>query len=821
MAESWAIESAQVDTPEGSGILVVFRVTGLPVEFIPAIDASRIDDEKTVDGVRLSTVGPVVGWRWDRSTGQLYRSTAESKETTPAASSIASIEADEEGWLVTIVVRLKETAQVAINNESNAGVPFDGRLYINAIDAGTVTLRGYPSSIESSNTAFNLQDGIGIGVINLSMTPSASPVGKLPGYDDGSPPLRVHCDAQAERVARTNNDTTPVTIAMSQWRNLRIGGPQFDEAVAGRQPRLRVRTVTTNPYTRFFGSTSTFGQSQSRLTLDAAAAGLNVGSGNVTFGVVAWSSQSTLAHLIGRWSGLSTQNSTKQWRLVYDPTTSPKTVRIDFARNNSVTSISTPLAGDLSERTLIMYRASTGIDAAWEVWINGELVNSGSPIPLSGNTGANKRLTIGARATDNNDPPTGWGDFLITEFPPPPPPPEPPPPPDPLEEMPGSVDQAVIYTQRLTDGQLNLVFHEMARRAMIEFGKPITQPSPATQAYGPENPAPERRLNRKPVALINLFGGANYDNDPLGRVPQWYEANTAWLKEQVLGCLNGCDDYEIMFNRPAGQYPGDIVSSGIFGDVRDQPGTPCVSAAQWTSMEETWDEFGISDHNVRGLGVWPPDERRRGWFYTGGGMSLDDDGSVTQNAGCNARIVTPLTPAFYRESVLDFWAAQDTRYRCLMLDSAIKFDGRFVQMVHSDEIREDFTLVGESISTDEAARLRAPWIALVGVPSGPWWNEGERNRGYNVQWISNWDTQPIYFGVLRGEELDLTRTTTSPSGSNNLRFGDIYTFVRKGATPVAWGGQYAKVGAAWDYGTDRIPVGRFTMLSPRNARVWR
>ncbi|MBX3360324.1 MAG: hypothetical protein KF705_02610 [Phycisphaeraceae bacterium] len=360
---------------------------------------------------------------------------------------------------------------------------------------------------------------------------------------------------------------------------------------------------------------------QTRLTLDAAEADLSIGPANVTLAVVAWTNQTTAAHLVGRWSGSA--NANRSWRIAYIPTTSPKpSVRVEFARNLFISQLDAPV-DNLANRTLIVYRASGGPSAVREIWINGELVTTGGPAGFGINTTANKWLTIGARATDNNDPPTMWTDFLNTSGT------------NPATEVPGSVDQVVIYTERLTDGQLNLAFHEMARRAGIKFDKPITEPSPPTQAYGPDNPVPERRLDRKPVALINLFGGVGYDYDPLGRVQDWYNANTAWLKEQVYRCLNGCDDYEIMFNRVAGQYPGDIVSSGIFGDVRDQPGTPCVSAAQWASMEETWDEFDISDHNVRGVGVWPPDERRRGWFYTGGGMSLDDDGNVTQNAGCN------------------------------------------------------------------------------------------------------------------------------------------------------------------------------------------
>ena len=341
------------------------------------------------------------------------------------------------------------------------------------------------------------------------MTPSAWPVGKLPGYDDGSPALRVHCDAQAERVARTNSDTTPVTIAMSEWRNLRIGGPLFSEAVTGRQPRLRVQTSKTNPYTRYVGAAPLFSQSESRLSLDAVAADLSIGPANVTLAVVAWTTQTTAAHLVGRWSGSA--NANRSWRIAYIPTTSPKpSVRVEFARNLFISQLDAPV-DNLANRTLIVYRASGGPSAVREIWINGELVTTGGPTGFGINTTANKRLTVGARATDNNDPPTTWTDFLDTIIPPPPP--DDPDQPPALREVPGSVDQVAIYTERLTDGQLNLVFHEMARRATIEFGKPITQPDPATQAYGPDNPASERRLvcSRSRLQRTSRHLGANSD----------------------------------------------------------------------------------------------------------------------------------------------------------------------------------------------------------------------------------------------------------------------------------------------------------------------
>ena len=100
-----------------------------------------------------------------------------------------------------------------------------------------------------------------------------------------------------------------------------------------------------------------------------------------------------------------------------------------------------------------------------------------------------------------------------------------------------------------------------------------------------------------------------------------------------------------------------------------------------------------------------------------------------------------------------------------------------------------------------------------------------RKFGYNVNWSADWTTHPTYFAVISTQAyLDLHITferLPSPGTQSNLKLGDIYNWVRKGAIPIAWQPKgYRRVGAAWDYGTDRIAVSRFAG-SPRIMRVAR
>ncbi len=396
---TWMLDRPVEVNHEGNVIVIGFRVTGLPSTFVPSLNRSTINATIPTELGTQCRVGPIVGWRISDA-GRLFYRARNDREPAASAVSLTHLAPDGSDWLVDVAVRYNEAQFIAINAGADKIPSGTTDCYVQRVRAGVVVLRPLEGSDPPEPSGdLSFADGVG----NQSIRLAAEKIGRLPGWSSGTPTLRVHGDVQAERVRRTEVNPGAATIPLSEWENLRVGEPAFTGS-SGSRPDVRTKGSSGgNPYIRYVEDGAS--TDQTRLTLDAAAAGLNVGSGNVTFGVVAWSSQSTLAHLIGRWNGPATPNSSKQWRIVYDPTTSPQAIRIDFARSNAVTSISTPLAGDLSERTLIMYRASTGIDASWEVWINGELVNGGSPLPLSGNTGANKRLTIGARGGWHRPPP--------------------------------------------------------------------------------------------------------------------------------------------------------------------------------------------------------------------------------------------------------------------------------------------------------------------------------------------------------------------------------------------------------------------------------
>lgn len=458
--------------------------------------------------------------------------------------------------------------------------------------------------------------------------------------------------------------------------------------------------------------------------------------------------------------------------------------------------------------------------------MNGRLVEDDEITTVS-NTSASGPLTIGARHDG-----TAWVDKLDSFVPA-----------LPAQEVPGAVDQAFLYSERIDDGMLSLVMHEMSRRAAIEYCKPVL-PEHQTQPYGPGATDPQRRLDRKPVALINLFGGTNFGEggNPLGQREEWRNASQPaieeWLTYRIAEILNASSEFEIMFNRPAGQYRDDIVSSGFFGSMDVDPFDPIITTTQWDALKAVWSAFHLTHYNDRGPEYVPsdPDYARRAWFYVGAGITVDDDGGTLQTARMGDRIVAPCSAPYYATEFLSEWFAADYpdfRFRCLFLDSAVRFDGKFVEMLHDPAISDAFTLVGESITNDADARKGAPWFALAGLPSALWWNispttgRPNRNQGYNPDWAAgSWDETPIYFGITGGGYLDLSNTESNPGVGTaenvaNLRLEDIYSFIQKGAMPVAWDAQYTKIGAAWDYATGRIPVGRYPMMSPRISRIWR
>ena len=259
-------------------------------------------------------------------------------------------------------------------------------------------------------------------------------------------------------------------------------------------------------------------------------------------------------------------------------------------------------------------------------------------------------------------------------------------------------------------------------------------------------------------------------------------------------------------------------------------------------MADIWTEFNISDHTADSTDIPRQSRLRRGWFYTGGGLPVADDGTLDEHSRMRTRVVAPATPEAYTLNVLNNWPAKDDRYRSFFLDASFRFYGKLVEIVHDEYLSENFILVGESIPQSNpddfpvqaAARLGAPWFALTGVPTGPWWNRRDRENnpdhrtniadGYNVAWATDWAIRPIYFGILSNGFLNLHRLGTEGQldfARDDLSFGDIYRWVRKGATPVAWfGPTFRKVGAAFDYATGRLEVSRISS-SPRLMRVAR
>ncbi len=167
---------------------------------------------------------------------------------------------------------------------------------------------------------------------------------------------------------------------------------------------------------------------------------------------------------------------------------------------------------------------------------------------------------------------------------------------------------------------------------------------------------------------------------------------------------------------------------------------------------------------------------------------------------------------------------KDDRFRCFFVDSASKWDRKWVEIVQDPNVNEEFTLVGEAIATDPNSRKGAVWVSLVGIRTAPWWNDFDKTEGYNWNWTAGkWDQTPIYVGItVTGDGPDLN--LDNPTGvveQDSMRLEDAYRFIDKGVAPIAWGGDYRKIATAWYYGGRRIPVGRYPMMSPRISRVWR
>ncbi|QYK47746.1 MAG: hypothetical protein KF838_13255 [Phycisphaeraceae bacterium] len=777
---------------QGNQLTVELQVDGLG--FLPAVSPSSVDPQK-VRGVDT--------WRRsEQNLPPLYLVRSTSAENRLLATRILSITGTSSSCIVRILLRFSPSRLLSINSESTQPPSGAAPVMLGGFAAGFLILKQGGNSESSpalSTSPFP---------IDITSIVAAAGIGRLPRWDQstGSPPLDLMCNAIAERVERAPPDddlNIDPPVAISGWSNLSVTGGDL-AADSGQEPKLSVPADQGLPLL-LFNSSILKRTGNTNVAGNACAVG-------VVFRADAGSSAAT-QHLIGRWSGQSgTDNATTwQWRLAYDRTsgsTQTHTLKAQFASAGippSTSSLSADVAAPTSN-TMLIYRVTTGTSPVAELWVNGARVADQNVFLPDYNTGGRNLLTVGARLNGS--------DAIADPFA-------------------GSIDGCFVWTDRMSDATLSLVMHEMGRHAGIPLGPPI--PSNITQAYGQDNPTANRRLQRWPVAMINLLGASSSGN-PMSQRNPWFNASSSapeaaeFLRTEIRRVLAGCRDFEILFNRPSGQYNDDFISIGVFGDVDGLSGVKIIKDYQWEALETVYDEFGLSDHNNRD-GVCAPGSAayaHRAWFYTGS-TAISDDGEPLQNGRSGSRIVAPCSAEFYKAEYLDRWSDKDTRFRCLFVDSAIKWQQKWVEVIHTSSVRSNYTLVGESIPSGTDARNAAPWFSLVGISGAPWWKNFFRNNGYNMQWSAgDWDSTPIYVGITPsannapGATLNLENVNVGDGREqDNLRFEDIYRFVDKGVAPVAWGGQYQKIGAAWMYGARRIPVGRYPMMSPRISRICR
>ncbi len=693
--------------------------------------------------------------------------------------------------------------------------------------------------------------GANLAVAGMNLGPSAFGVGSFPGYnrncspEGGKPRLQFHWDSQSERCWMFSQNAVPSTPpAIPILHDIRLNSTNM-AAVAGREAELVLAAgaipANTGYPSALFGVTTgdVYTMQSPGFTIQPNASTLGV-----VFRLSADPVNNAIQTIMGRFNG--SVNNQRQWRFNWFPIAadmSTSQIRVSFSTGTAIVNASAVIGVPLTNH-MVVYR---GTSTAAEFWINGKrqtvtLPSASVPVNAYG------PFTIGARDNSGTSTPS-W-----------------------TEPFRGHLEQAFVYDEAISDGALSLLLFESCRRAGIIQRAPVDsgwkQPYSEDATTEPPTPpvAPEvRRLDRKPIAVITLMVDRDraYElpeeetNNILGQRSEWRNKSSegaqdqimAYLTDQVTGALMGSDDFDIMFNRPAGQYADDIIASGIFGYVNTFTIDGAISDApekvildvQWAAMRDVWDLFRLSDHNDRGTdeSFFGSGYARRCWFYTGGGMTLDDAGNTLQNARMFSRIVPPATASLYKSDILDNWTSIDDRFRCLFLDSMNQDHAyaRFAEILHDASIYDNFTLVGEPINAlpaSDRSREVAPSFSMAGLPSAIWWKASVDGRparaaGYDPDWATSdrWDrdTMAVYFGVGINDELDLTNTDTGAngavSGDDNMRFGDIYRFCTYGLIPVAWGGNYRKVGAAWDYATGRIPVGRVPMLSPRISRVWR
>lgn len=751
-----------------------------------------------------NNVGPFVGWRTDQASPRQFFRGETNTEVKLFSGTVYAIDYSGADAAVSAALRLNPPSFLSCGVDLR---PSTYAAWIQSLGTDLIVLRATAGGTPVGSTSFTFSAGV---PAELELTDYSGSVGKLPGWASGTgvPVLLLHCDAFAERAARYASGTTVTSTPIDSWTDLRLSGASdLTQATGSLQPELSA-DPTSAP-------TVTFDED-----LFERAESVDLVHDDCAFGVVFSAGSATATgnrFLIGRWSGSGgiDNSATWQWRLVHERVAgSPDThkIKAEFVSGGMSPTINTLEAtiDEPTEKTIVIYRVNNTGTPTGELWINGVLAATTASLFNATNTLATQLLTVGGRRD-------GSGTLADPHW--------------------GTIDQCFAYSTTVSDAALSAIHHELARRAGVELG-PIPESS-LTQPYTEANPEPNRRLDRWPVAMINLYGGVNYDDNVLSQNPNWRRSDgdrqkiKDWFATRIRRIMTASSDFEILINRPQGGYRNDIIASGIFADT-DNTFEPVIEDFQWealsgwtvgmTDYPGVFAEFGLSDHNTRD-GYHGPDAEfaRRCWFYTGN-ITINDNGEATQDARVGVRNMSPCSAAFYKAEYLDPWAAKDTRFRCFFVDSASKWDRKWVEIAQDADLNEAFTIVGEAITTDANARKGAVWFSMIGIRTAPWWNNFDKTDGYNWNWSAGaWDQTPIYVGITAtGNKGDLS--LDSPTGvgeQDSLRLEDAYRFVDKGVAPIAWGGDYQKIGTAWMYGARRIPVGRYPMMSPRISRVWR
>lgn len=658
--------------------------------------------------------GPIVGWRSDANAlVQVFQASTEPPyEPRLFSGSVYAIDLSGGDASVSISLRLPPSVFVSIGADFR---PDTYPLWIVSLDAGLVVLRATSGGSPVASTAFTFSAG---SPAELNLTAYAAAVGKLPGWASGTgvPVLLVHCDSYAERAARYASGTTVTSTPIDSWTDLRLSGASdLVQATGSRQPQL---SAAPNAAPTIAFDDDFFERSESvDLVQDDCAFGAVFNSVGNVIGV---------RHLIGRWSGGNVAGW--QWRLVYERVSgSPDIhkVRAEFVSSGgspTIESLETTI-DEPTENTIVIYRVNNAGTPTGELWVNGVLAATTTTLLSATNTSATQILTVGARYVL---PPPGVGSADDYHH--------------------GAIDQCFAYSTTISDAALSAIHHELARRAGVELG-PIPQ-SNLTQPYTDANPEPDRRLDRWPVAMINLYGGVNYDDNVLSQNPNWrnggnQQAIVDWFTTRIRRILTASADFDILINRPQGGYRNDIIAAGIFGDT-DNTFVPVIEDYQWEALtgwtdmsgthEGVFEKFALLDRNYRD-GRQGPDVgfARRCWFYTGN-ITINDNGEATQDARVGVRNMSPCSADFYKEHYLDPWADKDTRFRCFFVDSASKWDRKWVEISQDSSLNEEFTIVGEAITTDANARKGAVWFSMIGIRTAPWWTNFDKTDGYNWSW---------------------------------------------------------------------------------------